>query len=110
MLAERAADPSAVILDGRTLQSTPESGALSGYDGYKRRKGSKVHITVDTLGYLLALKVIPANGAGTSASGRSDRGCSEGLRRYREAAFVDQGYTGEEPVAEAAKRQAWSRI
>ena len=30
-------------------------------DGYKRKKGSKVHIAVDTLGHLLALKVTPAN-------------------------------------------------
>jgi len=28
----------AVILDGCTLQSTPESGARAAYDGYKRRK------------------------------------------------------------------------
>lgn len=27
----RAAEPSAVILDSRTLQSTPESGARAGY-------------------------------------------------------------------------------
>jgi hypothetical protein len=39
----------------------PESGARAGYDGAKRRKGSKVHIAVDTLGHLLALHVTPAN-------------------------------------------------
>jgi hypothetical protein len=50
MLAERAAQPSATILDGRTLQSTPESGGRAGYDVYKPKKGSKVHIAVDTLG------------------------------------------------------------
>src|SRR5579884_2745032 len=48
--------PSAVIFDGRTLQSTPESGARAGYDGYKRKKGSKVHAAVDTLGHLLDRK------------------------------------------------------
>ena len=47
--------------DSRTLQSTPESGARAGYDGHKRRKGSKVHAAVDTLGHLLALLVTPAN-------------------------------------------------
>jgi transposase len=53
-LAEgRAPSPSAVILDGRTIQSTPESGSRAGYDGHKRRNGSKVHIPVDTLGQLL---------------------------------------------------------
>ena len=59
--AGRAPEPTAVILDGRTIQSTPESGAGAGYDGYKRRKGRKVHTAVDTLGHLLALVITPAN-------------------------------------------------
>ena len=50
MAQSRNAEPTAVILDSRTLQSSPESGARVGYDGAKRRKGSKVHIAVDTLG------------------------------------------------------------
>ena len=53
-------EPTAAILDSRTLQSTPESGARAGYDGAKRRKGSKLHLAVDTLGHLLALHVTPA--------------------------------------------------
>ena len=44
VLCERASEPSAVILDSRTLQSSPESGARAGYDGYKRRKGSKLRL------------------------------------------------------------------
>ena len=47
--AGRKAQPTAMIPDSRTLQSTPESGARAGYDGAKRRKGSKVHAAVDTL-------------------------------------------------------------
>jgi len=39
----------------------PESGERAGYDAGKKRKGSKVHIAVDTLGHLLALTVTPAN-------------------------------------------------
>ena len=50
-----------MILDGRTLQSTPESGARAGYDGAKKKKGSKVHAAVDTLGNLLALTITAAN-------------------------------------------------
>src|SRR5206468_1853411 len=53
LLVDKHLQPSAVIFDGRTLQSTPESGDRAGYDGYKRRKGSKVHAAVDTLGNLL---------------------------------------------------------
>jgi Transposase DDE domain len=55
-LGGRQGQPSTILIDSRTLQSTPESGARAGYDGAKRRKGSKVHIAVDTLGHLLALK------------------------------------------------------
>ena len=58
---DRTAQPRGVILDSRTLQSTPESGARAGWDGAKRRTGSKVHVAIDTLGHLLALYVTPAN-------------------------------------------------
>src|SRR6476659_3744972 len=34
-IAGRAPQPSAAIVDGRTLQSPPESGARAGYDGHK---------------------------------------------------------------------------
>ena len=56
-----AATPSVVVLDGRTLQSTPESEHRAGGDGAKRRKGSKAHIAVDTLGQLLSVVITPAN-------------------------------------------------
>ena len=57
----RDSQPTAAIFDGRTLQSRCESGPRAGYDGHKRRNGSKVHMAVDTLGPLLALLVTPAN-------------------------------------------------
>jgi len=61
LAAGRDAEPTAAIFDARTLQSTVESGGRAGYDGYKRKRGSKVHLAVDTLGHLLALYVTPAN-------------------------------------------------
>ena len=57
----RDKEPTAAILESRTLRSSPESGQRAGYDGAKRKKGSKVHAAVDTLGHLLALHVTPAN-------------------------------------------------
>jgi transposase len=102
MLEERAEEPSAAILDGRTLQSTPESGARAGYDGYKRKKGSKVHIAVDTLGHLLALKVTPANEQERAQVADLIKEVQEVTGGSVEVAFVDQGYTGEEPAAQAA--------
>ena len=59
--AGRDGSPTAAIFDARTIQSTPESGGRGGYDGGKRKKGSKVHAAVDTLGNLLAVKVTAAN-------------------------------------------------
>ncbi len=61
MAAGRDAEPSAAVLDSRTLRSTPESGQRAGYDGHKRKKGSKLHMAVDTLGHLIALHVTPAS-------------------------------------------------
>lgn len=58
---DRKAQPSAAIFDSRTLQSSPESGADAGYDGAKRRNGSKMHMAVDTLGNLLALHTTSAD-------------------------------------------------
>jgi transposase len=46
---DRRGRSTAVILDSRTLHSTPESGPRTSYDGAKRKKGSKIHIAVDTL-------------------------------------------------------------
>jgi transposase len=57
----RAPEPTAAILDSRTLRSSPESGNRAAYDGDNRKKGSKVHAAVDTLGHLLALHLTPAD-------------------------------------------------
>jgi transposase len=103
LLAERPAQPTAAILDGRTLQSTPESGARAGYDGYKRKKGSKVHIAVDTLGHLLALKVTPANEQERAQVADLVEEVQEVTGSSVKVAFVDQGYTGEQPAAAAAR-------
>ena len=102
VLAGRAGEPSAVILDSRTLQSTPESGGRAGYDGYKRRKGSKLHIAVDTLGHLLALKTTPANEQDRAQVGALAAQVQKVTGEAIELAYVDQGYTGENAAAAAA--------
>ncbi len=100
--AGRTGQPSAVILDSRTVQSTPESGARAGYDGHKRRKGSKVHAAVDTLGQLLALHVTPANEQDRAQVATLAGAVQETTGEHVELAYVDQGYTGTEPIAAAA--------
>src|SRR5438105_3064358 len=104
MLAGRDPQPTAAILDSRTLQSTPESGHRAGYDGAKRKKGSKVHAAVDTLGHLLALHVTAADRQDRGQVGRLAKAVQEQTGKSVELAYVDQGYTGEKPAA-AAKRK-----
>jgi transposase len=98
---ERASEPSAAILDSRTLRCTPESGSRGGYDGHKGKKGSKVHAAVDTLGHLLALRVSPANEDDRKEVRKLSEEIQEATQENVELAYVDQGYTGER-AAEAA--------
>ena len=98
----RKGQPTAVCLDSRTLQSTPESGARAGYDGAKRRKGSKVHIAVDTLGHLMALTVTPADQGDRAQVAALAQQVQQVTGDTVDLAYVDQGYTGE-TAAEAAQ-------
>lgn len=96
--------PSAAIFDSRTLQSTPESGQRGGYDGAKRKKGSKVHMAVDTMGLLLSLHVTRASEQDRSEVGKLAKAVQKQTGQSVQIAFVDQGYTGEK-AAEAAQKQ-----
>lgn len=104
MLEGRDPQPSAAILDSRTLQSTPESGHRAGYDGAKRKNGSKVHVAVDTLGHLLALHVTSAKEQDRSQVGKLAAAVQKQTGKSVELAYVDQGYTGEKPAAAAKKK------
>lgn len=97
----RAPAPTAAILDARTLNSTPESGHRGGWDGHKRKNGSKVHAAVDTLGYLLALLVGSADEQERARAGELAEAIQEATGESVELAYVDQGYTGERAAREA---------
>jgi transposase len=104
MLDDRDEQPSAMILDGRTLQSTPESGGRAGFDGAKKKKGSKVHLAVDTLGHLLALKVTAANEQERAQVAEVAAQVQEVTGGTVEIGFVDQGYTGENAAQQAREQ------
>jgi transposase len=97
----RNEQPSAAIFDSRTMQSTPESGHRAGYDGAKRRKGSKVHIAVDTLGHLLALHVTPASEQDRAQVSELAQQVQQATGESVTLAYVDQGYTGEQARSDA---------
>jgi transposase len=101
LVQEREAQPTATILDARTLQSTPESGGRAGYDGAKKKNGSKIHVAVDTLGHLLALKVTAANEQERAQVAELAARVQEVTGGAVEVAFVDQGYTGETAAEQA---------
>lgn len=101
LAAGRNEEPSGAIFDSRTLRSTPESGTRAGYDGAKRKRGSKLHLAVDTLGHLLALHVTPASADDRAEVGRLAEAVQEATGDAVDIAFVDQGYTGAKPAAAA---------
>ena len=102
LAAGRSAQPSAAIFDSRTLQSSPESGGRAGYDGAKRRKGSKTHIAVDTLGHLLALYVTAADAQDRAQVAHLAQAVQAVTGQTVEVVFVDQGYTGMQAEQAAA--------
>jgi transposase len=101
LAAGRTAEPSAAIFDSRTLQSTPESGTRAGYDGAKRRRGSKVPMAVDILGHLLAAHVTAATEQDRSQVRALAAKVQEVTGDAVALAFVDQGYTGTQAAQDA---------
>ena len=101
VLEGRHEEPTAAVFDSRTLQSSPESGGRAGYDGAKRRKGSKAHMAVDTLGHLLALHVTAADEQDRQQVAKVAEQVQAATGESVQLAFVDQGYTGERPAADA---------
>ncbi len=101
LAAGREPEPSAAIIDSRTLRSTPESGPRAGYDGAKRKRGAKLHMAVDTLGHLWALHVTPANVDDHAEVGRLADAVQDATGKAVELIYVDQGYTGDKPATAA---------
>src|SRR4028118_1624753 len=94
LLEGRTEQPSAAVFDSRSLRSTRESGARAGLDPYKKMRGSKVHMAVDTLGHLLAAVVTPASTQDRDAVARLAHAVQEATQETVEVAFVGGGAQG----------------
>lgn len=81
MAGDRKPEPSAVVLDSRTLRLTPESGERAGCYGAKRKRGAKVHLAADAPGHVVALHVTPASTDDRAEVGRLS--AEVGWRRAR---------------------------
>jgi transposase len=100
----RADQPTAVVIDSATRQSTPESGHRAGYDGHKKRTGSKIHAAVDTLGELLVLHVTPANASDRAQVAALAEEVQTVTGQTVELGFVDQGYSRVKFLGHAIQR------
>lgn len=94
--------PTVALVDSRTLQSTPESGGRAGYDGGKRRKGSKIHAAVDTMGNVIALLVSSANEQDREQVYDLCREVQQITGDNIDVVIADEGYTGEQAEIDAA--------
>lgn len=89
----REATPTAGVLDAQSTRGSPQGGP-SGFDAAKQIKGRKRSLVVDTLGLLLAVSVVAANGqdrdAAPTAVAHAAAKCPE-----LKTLFVDSAYAGQ---------------
>lgn len=84
------------------MQSTRESRPRAGYDGSKRKRGSKVHLAIDAVGHLLAVHVTPANEQERVQVRELSRQVQQVSGQTVQLAYADQGYTGAQPAQAAS--------
>src|SRR6476646_2174009 len=79
----------------RDAGARPESGARAVWDGHTRTRSSMLHLAVDTLGHLLALRVTPADANDRAAVAELAEAVRDATGGRVEIAYVDEGYTGD---------------
>ncbi|HVO42685.1 MAG TPA: transposase [Aggregatilineales bacterium] len=100
--AGRQAEPRAIIIDGRTLPSSPERGARAGDDGHKQRPGSQGHRGVARLGRRLTRLVTPANQPERAQGEARAEAVQASTDDAVEGALVDEGDPGAQAPPDAA--------
>lgn len=97
--------PSLVIIDSQSIKTAPFVSESVGVDGYKKIKGRKRHIAVDTQGYPVAVHV----GAANEADGKAGLELLASLDKQKinrlETIRADKAYRG--TFTESAKWFSW---
>jgi putative transposase len=92
-------------MDGQSVKTT-ERGGTRGFDVYKRIKGRKRHILVDTLGLLVANRVEPADTSDRHASALLLGGLRALFPRIR-TVIADAGHQSRKLARALAHDQGW---
>ena len=96
--AERAASPTAAIIDAQSVKSAERGGAHvdpHGYDAGKKVKGKKRHVLVDTQGLMLH-SIVTAADVQDRDGGAWPLGTLFGLYPFLLKLYADGGYQGPE--------------
>jgi putative transposase len=93
LIQKRNPQPSAVVFDTQSAKAL-HGGEDCGFDGYKRVKGRKRFLLVDTMGLLMSVKVVAANHCETRAAMLGLEHLSSACDKV-EVAWADQGFGGE---------------
>lgn len=91
--ANRAAAPTAAVLDAQSTRGSPQGGER-GFDAGKKVKGRKRNLVVDTLGLLLAVTVTAASVQDRDAAHAAVAAAKEKYPSVQ-TLFVDGGYAGQ---------------
>ena len=94
MLAGRAPDPSAAVIDSQSVKAADTVGKASrGYDAAKKIEGRKRHIATDTLGLVLVIVVTAASVQDRDAARHLLWRLAAGFRHVS-LTWADGGYVG----------------
>lgn len=91
-------------MDAQSVKTVEASARRSGYDGYKRIKGRKRHLLVDTLGLPRSIEVTPADTHDKAGALRLLSGLAPLVPRLR-TIWADGAYTSRK-LARWCKRYA----
>jgi transposase len=105
---KRDPQPSAGVVDSRSVKSTAVGAEERGFDGGKKVKGRKRHLLVDTEGFVLKAKVHSAKVMDHEGIKTLLRRANERFPRLRHL-WLEAGYRGEDKGADwVRKTLGWS--